>query len=245
MMRNERIFPLCQALEAGEAVTGAALVRVFLGDLYRRNTEIPISALTSNHLPGKLVGAWVLETLCEDLSVKDSFPSPNTFARAQVLVTQAGKDVKECLIQGFIEMKLNFLPAFTFRDIRGTKRICWNCKDYVQIHQSSGKPFAISVVAQMTLQVCVEMERRSLTYSRNLEKYREHGMPWMEKVIARLPQRVKGLPNTLLRTLTFLYCIGMVMNGDYVDFNHLRDLLTEMSHAVSQADIQKMQILSR
>lgn len=119
--------------------------------------------------------------------------APNTFARARVQVKQVGKVVKEFLLQGFLETKLNFLPAFTFRDIRGTKRISWNRRDYVQIHQSHCRPFPVSIVAQITMQVSVELERLSLMY-------REHGMPWMEKVMARLTLTIKALPHTI-----FLY----------------------------------------
>lgn len=106
--------------------------------------------------------------------------APNTYARARVQVKQVGKVVKEFLLQGFLETKLNFLPAFTFRD-------------YAQIHQSHCRPFPVSIVAQITMEVCVEMERLSLMY-------REHGMPWMEKVMARLTPTIKALPHTI-----FLY----------------------------------------
>lgn len=244
-MRMERVFPLCQTLDAAPCVTGAALVTVLLCDLYKRNTNIPMAALKSNHPPGRLIGAWPLETLSEDLADKDSFPVPNTFVRARTLVMQAGKDVKECIFQGFLEAKIHFFPAFKFRDFRGTKRIWWNFKDYVQVHCSACDLFPLSVVASMTLQVCVEVERRSLTYSRNLEKYRDHGMAWMEKVLTRLPPGLKKTPNMMLRVLTFVSCIGMLMNGDYVSYNQLRNLLDEMSNTFSQKDLQKLQIQLR
>lgn len=41
-LRIERIFPLCQVLDAAPSVTGAALIRVLLGDLYEINTELPL-----------------------------------------------------------------------------------------------------------------------------------------------------------------------------------------------------------
>lgn len=70
-------------------------------------------------------------------------------------------------------------------------------------------------------------------------------MAWMQMALARLPPGMKDTPNNRLRVLTFVSCIGMVMNSDYVDYNHLRDLLTEMSNTVSQKDLQKWQIQSR
>ena len=82
----------------------------------------------------------------------------------------------------------------------------------------------------MTLQACMDIERRSLAYSRTLEKYRDHGMPWMEKVLSRLPTGLHG--DILLQVVTFVSCVGLIMNG-FVDYNHLRDLLTHMSHVMS------------
>ncbi|MEQ2173651.1 hypothetical protein GOODEAATRI_034294 [Goodea atripinnis] len=48
----ERIFPFCQTLEAAPAVTGVALVKVLLCDIFRRNTDIPFAAMKSNKAPG-------------------------------------------------------------------------------------------------------------------------------------------------------------------------------------------------
>ncbi|KAL7372735.1 hypothetical protein ABVT39_021596 [Epinephelus coioides] len=210
--RIERLFPLCQTLEAAPSVTGVALVNVLLCDIYKSNTDIPMALVKSDHPPGRLVGVWPLETLCDNLAEKDSFPVPNTFGRARMLVTQAGKDPKVCLLAGFVEAKLNFFPAFKFRDTKGGKRLWWNCRDYVQVHSAGSEPFSISQVASLTLQVCVEIERRSLTYSRNLDKHRDHGMAWMEKVLSRLPESMKKTPNIRLRALTFISSIGMVFN---------------------------------
>lgn len=121
-LQIEHVFPLCQALEAEAPVTGATVVNVLLGDIYKRNTDIPMAAMKSTTSPGKLVSAWQLDTLCANLAVKESFAAPNTFARAGVLVERSGHDIKECLMLGFLESKLKFFPAFKFRDFKGTKR---------------------------------------------------------------------------------------------------------------------------
>lgn len=111
-MHIERIFPLCQVLDAAPSVTGSALIRVLLGDLYKRNAELPLSSLCGDSPPGRLIGALSLEDFCKDLAAKDSFPAPNTFARAGILVEKAGKDVESCLLQGFVEDKVSFFPSY-------------------------------------------------------------------------------------------------------------------------------------
>eukprot|EP00064_Thunnus_orientalis_P019340 superscaffoldBa00004797_g19457 len=118
-----------------------------------------------------------------------------------------------------------------------------NGKDFVQVHLGGQQAPPLTKVAAMTLQACMEIERRSLAYSRTLEKYRDHGMPWMEKVLSRLPTGLHG--DILLQVVTSVSCVGLIMNGDFVDYNHLRDLLTHMSHVMLQAQLQKLQMLSR
>ena len=93
--------------------------------------------------------------------------------------------------------------------------------------------------------MCVELERRSLTYSRNLEKYREHGMAWMEKVMSRLPRRLNDTQKSHLTVLTFISSIALIMNGEYVDYEQLRDLLYDMGPIISQGNLQRFQILSK
>lgn len=91
--------------------------------------------------------------------------------------------------------------------------------------------------------MCTEVERRSLSFSRNLEKYRDHGMSWIAKVLERLPPRLA--PLVRLQLLTFVSSIGMIQNGDFVNYNHLRMLLIEMSQTVNQEMLQKWLILSK
>ncbi|CAL8275580.1 unnamed protein product [Arctogadus glacialis] len=65
----------------------------------------------------------------------------------------------------------------------------------------------MSHVASKTLQVMSEIERRSLCFSKHLEVYREHGMPWMATALQRLPKAMKG--GLLLNTLTFISCVAL------------------------------------
>lgn len=67
IQRIERLFPLCQTLEAAPTIIGPALVTVLLQDIYRINIDIPFAALKSDHPPGKLIGAWALDTFCPTL----------------------------------------------------------------------------------------------------------------------------------------------------------------------------------
>ncbi|XDV19260.1 hypothetical protein PO909_024760 [Leuciscus waleckii] len=89
--------------------------------------------------------------------------------------------------------------------------------------------------------VCTKIEELDLSYSRNLVKYREHGMPWLETCIDRLP---KCLPKERLMTvLAFLGSVGMIHNGDFVSFQKLGEL--ECQLPVTQKHMQELRILSQ
>lgn len=45
-----------------------------------------------------------------------------------------------------------------------------------------------------------------------------------------------------MRILTFLSCVGMIMNGDYISFKELGELLTNMK--VPEVELQWLQLQS-
>lgn len=63
----------------------------------------------------------------------------------------------------------------------------------------------------------------------------------MEKALARLPPSMKDTPNTRLKVLTFVSCIDIVMDDDYVDFSQMRDDIADLDRQF----LQKWQIQSR
>ncbi|XP_029281300.1 uncharacterized protein LOC115003588 [Cottoperca gobio] len=239
--RIERLFPLSNTLEAEPPVIGAALVFVLLGDLYKRNDRLSIPMLQGPQCPGTLKGHVTLEKFCQELATRDAFPPPCTFRRTRELITRAGKDVKTCLESGFIEHNIRFFADVKFRDTNKSKRITWNFKDYVEVHPDDQAPSLDSRAASMVGDICIEIERRDLTYPRNTERYREHGMPWLLAVMRRLPATL-GKDKTF-KVLTFISCVALVMNGDYISYQHLATLMKDMQMA--QSDLQKLQIQSQ
>lgn len=63
----------------------------------------------------------------------------------------------------------------------------------------------------------------------------------MEKALARLPPSMKDTSNTRVKVLTFVSCINIVMDDDYVDFSQMRDGIADLHRQF----LQKWQIQSR
>lgn len=60
------------------------------------------------------------------------------------------------------------------------------------------------------------MERRGFCFSRNTQKYMDHGMPWVKDVLGRLPKRLEH--QDTVKLMTFVSCIAMIQNGDFISF---------------------------
>ncbi|CAI5689619.1 unnamed protein product [Oreochromis niloticus] len=240
MKRIERLFALTLTLECEPSVLGPELVKLLLKDLFRRNDGIFISELQGEKCPENLKGHINLASLTENLATRDSFPTPFTFARARKLVEGEGKNVQECLRAGFLELKIRWFPDIKYRDIKGTRRASWNLMDYVEIHNDDREPSIESQAMAIVGDVAMEMERRGLCYARTLERYREHGMPWLPQVMKRIPGKTEK--HTRNKVLVLVSSVGLIMNKDFVSYEKLKDLLLELK--MTQAELQKYRILS-
>lgn len=85
-------------------------------------------------------------------------------------------------------MKLNNFPLLRVKDL--SKKYCvrrvFNC--FQALHNQGTDPPEDARLATLTGQICTQMEIRKLCFARNLQKYRAHGMPWLQKVERRIGQ---------------------------------------------------------
>lgn len=239
-MRIRRIFTFTETLHAGPAVLGNSLIQVLLCDLHERNEKISTETFKQSSVPFmcKLVGCRTTSELCKDLVERKAFGYPHTFGRAVQLAQEAGHNVLECLQLGLADFKI--FPAIVYWDENRHPKAKWNKVNYIELYRAAETPSAKALAAAYTGDVCSSIERRGLCFSKNLTRYRENGMPWMEQAVLRLPKHLEK--KDLITTLTFVSCIGLIHNGDYISFNDLATLLSEMT--ITQQDLQKMHILS-
>ncbi|CAL8238459.1 unnamed protein product, partial [Merluccius merluccius] len=240
IQRVRRLFPLTEVLEAAPCVVGAVMLRVILSDLYN-TPAVPLYILTTEKLPDgmSLTGSVTVEGICQKLVSECNFSFPHTFGRGKKLVEEAGFNAEECLVLGFQELGLKFFPVLRMTDAhRYCVRIAPNL--YLAVHGQETEAPKEARLAALTGDICQEVERRSLSYYRNLERFQFYGMPWLEAVERRLPPLGKT-PKLLM--LTFLSCVGMRMNGEFIDYNAIKELVRDMP--LSQATLQKRLILGQ
>lgn len=235
-----RLFPLTDSLAAGHQIVGEQMARILLCDLYQRDAPLPGQSLKGPALPfGRLVDCRSVSEFAREVADRRAFGYPLTFGRAVQMVTAMGYDPAHCLSLGLAPYK--YFPHIKYWDEKRHLKAKWNNKDYVELHQPAHVPSAAGRAAAYLGDICARIDELGLSYSRNLVRYREHGMPWLERCVERLP---KGMPkDRAITSLTFLSCIGLIQNGDFVTFSKMAEL--ERSMPVSQRHLQDLHILSR
>ncbi len=237
--RVKRIFPLSDCLNGGHQVIGETLTRVLLCDLYGRNDRVSTEHLKGPERPyGNLVDCRTVSEFARELCERKAFGYPHTFGRAIAMVTSFGKDPAKCLEAALVKFK--FFPHIRYWDEKRHCKAKWNKKDYLELHLPSQTPSAASLAASYRGDICAKIEEMDLAFSRNVNKYKEHGMPWLERCLECLP---RGMPKErLLTALVFLSCVGIIQNGDFISFERLAVL--ERSLPVTQKHLQQLGVLS-
>lgn len=170
--RIERLFPLIDALQVYPAVVGENLLKVLLSDLHDRNDRLNIQALKEQTPPllAKLIGCRTKQQFCRELSERKAFNHPLTFGRAVELAQSAGHDVSQCLIEGM--QKYKYFPYITYWDEKRHPKAKWKKRDYIQLLNNGEAPSPAADTAAVICDVCAEIERWSLCYSSNIQRYR-------------------------------------------------------------------------
>lgn len=244
VLRIKRIFCLCESLGAAASVVGEQLWLVLLGDLYREPLEnIPVAELKAEQPPffSKVVGANQSDKFMEMLVEKQAFPFPWTFDHAKRLVTQAGLDPLLCLQLGLQEMKLRWFPHIQLWEAKFL-RASWDHKSVIELWSKDRGPQLVTRVAVVLSRVLQEMERRGLCYCRKLDRYREQGMPWLEKCMLRLPANLQSSEEKL-KVLVFLSSVALLENNDFVDYKAMDILLRDLP--LNMARMQELLLLSK
>nr|XP_057920129.1 uncharacterized protein LOC131112030 [Doryrhamphus excisus]XP_057920130.1 uncharacterized protein LOC131112030 [Doryrhamphus excisus] len=241
--RIQRIFKLCDSLKAADSVVGQELWMVLLGDLLQNTPKnIPLADLKAVDCPVlyRVAGAQQSQTFIQMLVDNRAFPFPGTFDKAKDLVVKSGKDPLQCLQLGLDELKLRWFPHVRLWQSKHP-RASWDRKSLVELYNDLRDTRLVTRVALVQGQVAQEMERRGLCFARTLDRYREHGMPWLEKCMARVPTNIDT--GDKLRLLTCLTCIALLENNDYVSYRELEALLRSLT--VTSARMQELLLLSK
>ena len=241
--RVNRIFRFSDCLEASDSVVGRNVLLVLLGDLYDGH-ELFLHSLQGDDPPvgGRCVGTVTADQLAVELSKTSRFKYPFTYYRASEMLASSEKSLIVVVKCGLLELKLSYFPALKFVDQSRNEKASWNGKDFWNLILPDKPASFCARVATLTGDVIVSLISRKLTFSRNLDSYREEGMPWMEPVFRRL-EELQLQRESLVHVCTFVTSVALLQNGVFIDYNALNNL--ELDLPVSQQRLQRMEVLSR
>lgn len=241
--RVERLFGFSDCFEAGDMVVGRNLLLIVLRDLYDGH-ELYLHALTGDEPPagGRCIGAVTADQLATELSKASRFKYPFTYHRAAEMLESEGRSLLAVVLQGVLELKLTYFPALKFVDQTRNEKASWTGRDFWNVVLPGRAASFSARVAALTGDVIVNLESRRLTFSKNLETYRDSGMPWMDIVFRRL-EALELRQDALVHVCTFVSSVALLQGGVYVDYNALSNL--ELDLPISQRRLQRMEILSR
>lgn len=242
--RIRQMFTFVESVSAAPPIVWEALWEILLQDLqWRQLGKLSLKDLQGADAPSNraVVGGKKPEELVDKVLGKKAYPFPMLFQAALDLVVAAGSDPKTCLLARLQEVR--WFPAFKIWETRNP-RVSWNLRGVEQLYTDQ-RPLTIqSKAGKVEEMVLVEMERRGLMFASKLAKYQSYGMAWMQRCLERLLQAVpKFSTEDSLKVMTFVSCIGMLMNNDYVDFQTLKDLHSSLP--CPQSRLQDLNLLSK
>ena len=240
--RIKRLFTFSDCLEASNPVIGSKLLRLLVQDLYD-NEQVPFHSLKLEYPPtgGRCVGTITMEQLVTELSVTTRFNYPCTFGRACKILQAHGRSLLDVLRAGLLEVGFAYFPAFKVIDQSRHPKVSWNWKHFWNITLSQRAISLPARVALVTGDVLVNLENKKLTFARNLQPYKDNGMPWMENILSRLEKQNLS-HDQLVHICTFLSSIALLQQNIYVDYNVLSRI--ELDLALSQKRLRQLQIQS-
>lgn len=221
---------LCDLYEVGKA--GAfILFENFLTEMLARKTRF------------QTVGAITETSLVQLLTQKRRTAVHMVYGVLCGLVEKSGVPLREVLEAGLNEMKLTHFPAVKTYDQHGNAVLTWDLKNNFWTITRAGEVSDAASTCNETYSVLVigELERRGLIFPSKLKKL-PNVLPWIETCIRKLTRENLSQDSTVT-TLTFISCIAFMMQGWFIEFDRLAELLSVVK--VNQPKLKALEIQSK
>lgn len=238
------MFKFVESLNSAPPVLGAELWNVLLQDV-KTTSGLQLEQLQEEKAPAflKVVGAQQPQELVTFVLANKAYPFPLLFQKTQDLVQSSGADLRQCLTLGLKDLSLVWFPKLRIWQTKHPKA-SWDQKSILQLYTQDRPINMEAKAARIEERVLAEMERRDLLYSKKLEHYQQHGLPWIELCMRRMAvSNPRFTDEESLNVITFLSCIACQENNDFVDFKHLDELIKDLPVNIKR--LQELLLLSK
>ena len=216
-------------LDSSYGVIGRKLLNILLQDLYEVG-KMELAFMRFDEFLSEMIndtgrleksGSITSNKLLEVLSFPRRTCFPMVFGNITELLLALGLPLKEILRDEMSEMGLKLFPDVRIYDSNRNASLTWSIGMKYWHVLGVGGDEECDPVALSTL-VKTELEMRQLVYVSKL-KHAPLTLPWISGCVRKLSRKKLSDHDTIL-FLTFISCLAFMMQGWYVDYEHLQRL---------------------
>lgn len=232
-------------------VLGRRLVHALIADLYDvggagtyiRFEEFKAQLFLEKPTKVQVLGSVTLNQLLSTLCIQRKTAPVMVYSSLCQLLKNADLNIADILRDGFAEMGIKHFPAIHTYDVHRNPSLGWRaCAGVWKIIRTDDKTSDVGHSANvLSSLVRAELEMRQLVHISKLKRA-PITLPWIE-VCARKLSKEKLSDKDLVTVLSFISCIGLMMNGWYVDYECLEALEKELP--INQFRLRNFEVLSK
>lgn len=232
-------------------VLGRRLVHALIADLYdvgqagkyMRFEEFKAQLFIEKPTKVQVLGSVTFNQLLSTLCIQRRTAPVMVYGSLCQLLKNAKLNIADILRDGFAEMGLKHFPAIHTYDVHRNPSLGWRaCAGVWKIIGTDGKNsdecHSANVLSSL---VRADLEMRNLVHISKLKKA-PLILPWIQ-VCSRKLSIEKLSDKDLVTVLSFISCIGLMMNGWYVEYECLEALERELP--INQYRLRDLEILSK
>ena len=150
--------------------------------------------------------------------------------------------MNDILEKGFEDKRLRHFPAFQNYDQHSNVVLNWNWRSGCWKIVDSNVGISQASYSITSGLVISQLETKGLVFGSRLKAVAHLTLPWIPKCVKKL-ETAKLDDNQLMDVLSFVSCVGLMMNGWYVEYSRLDRLRLDMP--LNQHRLQDLEILSK
>ena len=251
----KRSVGLHDHLDGSYGVIGRHLVVALLHDLHETGKaasyvlfEDFLREIKSCKTTFKTVGAVTIRSLVKLLTTNRRTNSQMVFPSLYLLLDKSNISVAEVIKAGILELDLKHFPAVTTYDRHGNMTLTWSFNDkfWTVVYDKRSTDITENTLVTISDLVRGELEKRGLIYPSKIKKTPKI-LPWLTMCLRRLQKENMDMEQLVI-TMTYISCIALLMQGQYVEYDRLAlltiDLPVDKNKLIALEILSKLQLAS-
>lgn len=229
-------------------VIGRRLIHTLVRDIYETAKvfstfeEFKQRLFCETQTTYRVHGGVTITRLSQILSTERRLGTNMMFGRQCEIIRRLKLELSSVLLEGLQDLHLRYFPALKLNDNHRHSILSWDvrcglwqiCKNGIQSDELRQSPSVLTTL------IIAEVEIRHICYASRLKSCPVQ-FPWIQQCAKKLASE-KMSDDQLVSVLSFVSCIAFLMNGFYVDYDRLYNLLESLP--INQYKLRGLEIQS-